>query len=193
MPDARPLRLMNLMLLCICGKTSADHGPGKSDHLYTPPSGAGQVRDDQQPERVTRRGHYQLNEYRVITIANPLAGVDVVATVPSTVRWRVQCLQAQLVTSAVAMNRIPHLVITDGQGHQVYNVPPSGNQVAGLTEQYSAGVTVVAANFDNANVLVLPYVTHLLQGWTIGFSTTGLQAGDQWSNCALLVEEWLSF
>jgi hypothetical protein len=113
--------------------------------------------------------------------------------VPAQARWRVQALQAQLLTGAVAGNRIPHLVITDGQGNSVYNFPAPNNQIAASTVQYSAGTTIVTTNFDNASVLVLPYPVKLLGNWTIASLTTGLLAGDQWSNICLYVKEWLQF
>lgn len=151
------------------------------------------VRDDQLRAPTDRSTHYAIVEHRAIGIAQPLPGVDVVATVPATTRWRVQCLQAQLTTSVIAANRVVHLVITDGQGNQVYNFPAPGNHIAATTVQYSAAPESIQASFDNATVLCLPEPTHLLQGWTIGFSTTAKDAGDQWSKFNLIVKEWLNF
>jgi hypothetical protein len=184
---------LDLSIMCICGQphNAMVHGPG--GHQYVPMRGADQIRDDQRPEKGTRRGHYALAEYRVLPLPQPAAAADWVATVPATVRWRVQCLQAQLTTSAAIANRVPHLQITDGQGHSMYNFPSPNNQTASSVEQYSAGTTVVTTTFDNANVLVLPYPMKLLPGWTIGTLTTALAAGDQWANIVLHVKEWLQF
>lgn len=183
-----------LAVLCMCGAgPDATVHNSPDGHKYAPIRGADQVRDDQVSQRVQRKGHNTIVDYRVITLANPAAAADWTATVPVPARWRVQCLQAQLVTSAVAANRIPHLVITDGQGRSMYNFPAPGNQPAALTVQYSAGTTIVALQFDNAQALVLPYPMKLLQGWTIGTLTTGLSAGDQWSNIQIHVKEWLQF
>jgi hypothetical protein len=181
-------------ILCACG--APDTAPVHNDpsgHAFRPVRAADQIRDDQYAERNTRPGHYAVADLRVVQIPNPPAGQDWVATVPATARWRVVCFQAQFVTSATVANRVPHLVVTDGQGHSVYNFPSPNNQVAGATEQYSGGATSVTTQFDNANVLVLPSPVKLLQLWTVGMVTTALQAGDQWNNIFLYVKEWLQF
>jgi len=180
-------------IMCACGQpqTAPVHGPG--GHQYAPIRGVDQIRDDQHADKGRRKGHNAIVDYRVITLPKPAAGADFSAKVPSPARWRVQCLQAQLLTDAVAVNRVPHLVITDGQGNSVYNFPSPSNQVASTTAQYSAGTTVVSTQFDGAVVWVLPYPMKLLQGWTIGSLTTALDPGDQWSNIVLHVKEWLYF
>lgn len=184
---------VDLTILCLCGQpASADVHQG-SGHAFKPHRGRDQIRDDQLPLEITRSGHYRINEYRAINIAQPAAGADVVATVPATVVWEVKALQFQLTTSVAVANRIPHLVIKDSLGLPVYNFPAIQNQQAGSVYQYSAGISGVAVAFDNAVTWVLPYVSRLLQNWTIGTLTTGIQAGDQWANVNLLVEEWLSF
>ena len=182
------------LTLCICGQlpTAPVHSQ-PSGHKYTADRWLGAGRDDQSIDRGRRPGHYTVSDYRVISIPAPAPGVDVVAVVPTPSQWRVQCLQAQLITSAVIANRVPHLIIKDQLGNYVYNFPAPTNQVASSTMQYSAGTTTVAAQFDNASVLVLPFPVKLLQGWSVGFLTTALQAADQWSNAALYVKEWLEF
>lgn len=184
---------MDWTVLCICGKPASAHGPGLSDHPYVPPSHFAPIGDTQGRDRTERPGHYTVMQSRIVTVLAPAVGVDPVVVVPGTVRWEIQNLQVQLTTDAVVANRIPHLVITDGQGNNCFNSPTLQNQIAGSTMQYTAGVGVVAAAFDNAVILPLPYPTHLNQGWTIGFKTTGLDGGDQWSKFSLLVKEWLSF
>jgi hypothetical protein len=184
---------IDLSILCVCGQPGNAPVHQGGGHAYQPVRGAGQRRDDQRTEDGPRPGHYALSEQRIITVGAPAAGADWSATVPTPARWRVNALQAQLTTGAAGGNRVPHLVITDGQGHSVYNFPSTANQLANSTAQYSAGATVMTAQFDNAQVLVLPYPLKLLQTWTIGTLTTGIQAGDQWSNIVLYVKEWLDF
>jgi|SRR5579872_2964193 len=182
------------LTLCICGLPESAHGPGKSTHPYTPPSWQQGTRDTQKAGESERDGHYTLKEQRVVTIAKPAAGVDVVATVPANARWKVWSMFATLVTDAVVNNRVPHVVITDGPlNDTVHNVPANNNQVAGATVNYSAGAGVFGVSFDNAVVMVLPVELDLLQKWTIGFKTTNLDAGDQWSALALVVTETLYF
>lgn len=184
---------VNLSIMCACGQpeNAPVHGPG--GHQYKPIRGMDQVRDDQHSEASPRKGHNAIVEYRVITLAKPAAGADFLAKVPTPAQWRVQCMAAQLTTSAAIANRVPHLVITDGQGNTVYNFPPPGNQVQGTVGIYSAGTTVVSAQVDGATVWVLPFPMKLLQGWTIGSLTTAIDAGDQWANVVLHVKEWLYF
>ena len=182
------------LVLCACGQPeSAAVHHSDSGHAYAPLRGADQFRDDQEMHKGSRRGHYALAEQRIITLAQPAAGADWSASVPATARWRVNAVQAQFATSAAVANRVPHIVITDGQGHTVYNVPSLTNQVAATTFQYSAGATVVTAFFDSAVVMALPYPLKMLQTWTISSLTTAIQAADQWSNIVLFVKEWLQF
>jgi hypothetical protein len=184
---------VDLSILCICGQPQGATVHQGGGHLFKPHRGRDQIRDDQTPLEITRAGHYRINEYRVINLAQPAAGADLVATVPATVVWEVKALQFQLTTSAAVGNRIPHLVLKDSLGFAFFNFPAIQNQQAAQTLQYSAGISSVAVAFDNSVTWVLPYVSRLLQQWTIGTLTTGLLAGDQWANCNLLVEEWLSF
>lgn len=153
-----------------------------------------QLRDTQRMRAGNREGHVELAESRVVPVANPLAGADVVAKVPQNGKWSVSALSAILTTSATVANRVPHLQITDGgAGHVVYDFPLGTNILAGLTTRLSAGTGVIAQSNDNSAVLVLPFDLDLLGGWTVGFSTTALQAGDQWSALAVLVEETLYY
>jgi hypothetical protein len=184
---------IDLSVMCICGQPENAPVHHYGGHLYNPVRAADQLRDDQDAHKGRRRGHYALAEQRIITLAQPALGADWSAAVPATARWRVNALQAQLTTSAAVANRIPHIVITDGQGHNVYNMPAPTNQVAASAVQYSAGATVVTAFFDSAAVLALPYPLKLLQNWTIASLTTGIQAADQWANIVLYVKEWLQF
>ena len=199
--DARPFSLggkmasqvLELDILCACGQPKGHPVHQGAGHAFIPHRGRDQVRDDQTPETVNRWGHSTIKEYRVVTSAAPAVSTDLSIQVPQSFRWRVQSLQATLVASAAAGNRIPHLVVKDSLGNVVYNYPSPGPQVAGATVIYSAGVGVVSASNDGATVLCLPISTHLLERYTIGFVTSALQAGDQWSAMALLVKEWIQY
>jgi hypothetical protein len=174
-----------IALVCaVCGVGVDQHH--ERGHNFT-------VRDDQGVDRGNRAGHYEVIQYRVIPLAAPAVGTDIVITVPPTSNWRIEAFQAQLVTSAVVANRVPHLFVDDGQGHSMYNFPSTGNQVAATTVQYSAGPAIVAVTFDNAQTFVIPAHLLLLNSWRIGFKTTALDVGDQWSNVNVLVKEWLQF
>jgi hypothetical protein len=151
------------------------------------------LRDDQQYVPGVRKGHYAVLQRRVFVLPNPAAGAEFIAKVPNAAAWRIDSFQAQFVTSAAIANRVPHFTITDGQGHSVYNVPASGNQVAGTTVQYSGAPDSVAANFDNAVVITLPEPVILQENWTFQSLTTVIDVGDQWSKVTLVVREYLYF
>jgi hypothetical protein len=185
---------MSTVMICICGLADSQHGAGMTDHPPVHGDWARGLRDTQQIRKGIRPGHYLVGEQVVRVAAAPAAGVDVKATVPQVGRWKVYGLLASLTTSATVANRIPHLIITDGPpGDTVYNVPSGNNQVATTTVKYAGGPGPVAVTNDNTNVLVLPVEITLLGNWTIGFQTTALQAGDQWTALTLLVYEELFF
>lgn len=185
---------MDGTLLCICGKPADDHKWGVTDHPYTPPQWPKSARDQQTEQYSIRDRHYGLTETRLVTVAAPAAGVDIVATVPAAARWSVLALSAQLVASAVVANRVPHLVITGvPDARVVLNAPTPQNQAAGQTVIYSGSPANTTYAFDGAVVIGLPDDMFLEQKWQIGFSTTALQAGDQWGVMSLLVVETLYF
>ncbi len=179
---------------CSCGHPEDSPVHGAKGHQYVPASIAEYLRPTQRYKRGYQAGRYSLKESRILTAKKPAAGVDVKASVTAPAKWIVWALRASLTTSAVIANRVPHLQITDGpNGNVVLDFPASNNQTAGSTEVYTASAGGVAAAFDNTNVFVLPSAVEMLQGWTIGFSTTLLDVGDQWTALALMVTETLYF
>lgn len=179
---------------CGCGEPLESHAHGAKGHTYVPASIASYLRSTQRYKRGYVQGRYSLKESRILTIKKPAAGVDVKASVTAPAKWMLWSLRASLTTSGVVANRVPHLQITDGpNGNVVLDFPASGNQTAGSTIAYSASAGGVVASFDNTNVFVLPAQVEMLQGWTIGFATTAIDAGDQWSALALMIEETLYF
>jgi len=180
--------------LCICGQPQehASHAPG--GHDFIPSFLLGSVRPTQQYTKGLRPNHFSLREPRIVVVAKPAAGVDVKATVPTAARWEVWGLRASLTTDAVVANRVPHLQVTDGpNGNVALDLPATNNQPAGATIKYAAAAGGVGSNFDNTLVFVTPIEMDLLQNWTIGFSTTALDPGDQWTSLILLVTETVYF
>lgn len=183
-----------ITILCSCGQPEEHPVHSGGGHQYVPQHIAEYLRPTQKYKRGYNDQRYSLRESRIIKLAAPAVGVDVKATVPGAAKWWLWSLRATLATDAVVANRIPHLQITDGpNGNIVADFPAANNQGAGTTIAYAAGAGVVAANFDSTIVFVLPVEVELLQGWTIGFKTTGLDVGDQWSALALLVTETLYY
>jgi len=183
---------MDTTIVCICGLPASQHGEGMTNHPPITEGWAQGVRDTQSLRKGLRRGHWEIVEPRVVTIVAPSAGVDVKATVPQNGKWEVWAMYATLTTDATVAARVPHIIIQDPQAqHTVYNVPSLTNQIASTIVKYTGAPAVVNANFDNASLLVLPVDMPLLGNWSIGFLTTALDPGDQWSAMSLLVLETL--
>jgi len=122
--------------------------------------------------------------------AAPAAGTDIGITVPTFRRWRLIGFAASLNTSAAAGTRQPTFSIADpaGTGDAMnFPTPTVGPSFSG-TVTWGAGAGQIAT----PNVLQgsLPVDVLVSGGWTIGTSTFGLQAGDQWGVSTLFVEEW---
>lgn len=128
---------------------------------------------------------------RSILGTDPAANVEISETVPTGARWRLQSLQASLVTDATAANRVPALYIDDGT-NEVFRVSYPINQTASLTwvntwigvggPQSGAGIGVMHAMPNNIT---------LLAGYRLRTVTVALQATDNWGAPRLGVEEWL--
>ncbi len=104
-------------------------------------------------------------------------------TVPAGQVWAIHSVVAKLVTSATVATRNPYLIVGDGSTTFARVVPYLG-LTASQTGLYSwyPSAPALQAGTDSQNGLpdlVLP------AGWTLAVSTTGLAAGDQWSNVAL--------
>lgn len=136
--------------------------------------------DGDRHEGVTRR----------IAVPAPAAGADWTFTVPSGVVWKILTVRAQLTASAVVANRQPRLVITDGT-FTLATVEAAASIVASATVAITwvaGGLTSAAGVSGNFPGVMFPgYMFET--GWTIATTTTNKDAGDQWSNIVMAVEE----
>lgn len=128
------------------------------------------------------------------TLANPAPGVEVVVTVPALKWWRIWTVHLKLVASAVAANRLVRLLIDDGT-NPLYKVPNDVNHVANQTTEYSYGNAALSEAAQGATsvarVYPLPTIV-LAPASRIQTVTAGKDAGDQFSEIAMLVEEYSS-
>jgi hypothetical protein len=130
-----------------------------------------------------------------VTVGNPAAGADWSAVVPTNTRWRVISFFAQFQTSATVATRAVSLAVTGG-GQFVFVGSAIATQLASLINDYS-GAQLTPYTPGLATILTLPIPPNLylsqLSGGTnsVASQTNNLQAGDQWSNINVLVEEWL--
>lgn len=113
---------------------------------------------------------------------NPGAAAEWAYTVPAGHTMVLLTVHFQLVTSAVVANRSPHLTVKDSGGNIVHLGQNGISQVASTTVDYTASQGgPVGAVGGPATGIALPFPIGLVlpAGWSIGTSTTGLQAGDQ--------------
>lgn len=128
-----------------------------------------------------------------IQITGITTGHDWIVDVPTNARWRIQCVTAQLVTSAVVANRLPQLVV-EIAGFNVLFVPAPASIAAGKTVQLSwqPGGTVQS---DAQPAYAAPLPDGLVLGSTptavLSSLTQNIQAGDQWTGVQVAFEEWL--
>lgn len=126
------------------------------------------------------------------------AGLDPSVTGAFNVRWRIKSVTAFLLTSATVINRTPELQwslngVTCGR---VQSTLDQG-ATAGRWHTFMAGAAPPAPPTPFAGYGPLPSdfelaAAGLASSFTIAIVTANLQPGDQWSNMAVLVEQWLN-
>jgi len=124
---------------------------------------------------------------RVIAGPAPAAGADWSVTVPAGKVWRLVSVQATLTTAVAVANRSPRLIVGDGDA-TFLTIPPVAVQAASLAGVFDWLEHGSAYTTAPDQVLSLPALV-LEAGWTVGTSTTAIQAADQWSAQQLLVLE----
>jgi hypothetical protein len=121
-------------------------------------------------------------------------GVDWVESITTNVRWQLHSIAATLTTSAAGVARGVFLFINTGIAGRRVNAPSLYAQPIARTISYQwvPGVQSMTAPFQDWIVTQLPYPMILTAGDTFNMSTTGLDAGDDWSSPHFIVEEWIN-
>ncbi len=111
-------------------------------------------------------------------------------TVPGGHVWYLRALFASLVASATVATRLPVFTVTI-DGAIVYVTSPVTGVTAGQTVRFSlANVGVEALNVDPRRLIIPELI--LPAGATIATTTAAIDAGDQWSAPAALIDdEWV--
>jgi len=123
-------------------------------------------------------------------VADPAAGAEISFTIPNNTRWIIYSLNFIFTTSSTAATRRVHLRILDG-ANLLYQDPESNSHTASITRIHSHTTGVENKSLNN-NVDVTSHPLIMLPAdATIDTLTTNLQAGDQYSDLRLLVEEFL--
>lgn len=129
---------------------------------------------------------------REIAQANPAVGVDPPdLSVPVGTRWRFVAFCAQLVCSAVVASRLPVLSFRDPSPSVIIPCPAVQAATAGQTVNFAwSGIGAPLVGVGNVNTPA-PVNLLLKPNFAVHIATSGLDAGDQWQNTFLQVEEWL--
>jgi hypothetical protein len=128
---------------------------------------------------------------RTLTVADPAAGADFAATVPTGARWRPLAVHWQIVSSATAANRETALRLTDGT-NEIAIVPCGVTQTASTTRRYSFFHTAPrGAGSVQLHVIAPMPRLDLVAGNTIESVTAAIDATDQISAIVIHLEEWI--
>jgi hypothetical protein len=122
--------------------------------------------------------------------ASLAVGTDISFTVPAGKQWTPLLLIGTLVTSATVATRTVQVRFTDGT-HTLFIDAGVPTQAASLTQTYSFSTSARFETTFTLNIAAygFPGGVPLQPGWVIGTLTNAIQAGDQWTNVALVVAE----
>jgi hypothetical protein len=121
----------------------------------------------------------------VVAVGSPAAGAEWSVTVPAGHLWRIESVQAQLVTSAVVATRVARLAWGDGVA-PYFTLPPAASQLTTLTRLYAWHPNAMAVAVGTG-ILSCLLDADLPAGWTLASSTEAIDGGDQWSAIRLRV------
>jgi len=130
-------------------------------------------------------------QMRSIVVPNPAAGADWTQTVPAGTEWIIRSVTGILTNAVAVANRVATLEARDGAGVVLFQADINQTLVAGNVYNLSwfpGALVAAAANVDNGG---MPQECRLPAGFVIRTVTAGLQAADQWSAIALLVEQFV--
>ena len=132
---------------------------------------------------------------RVISLGDPAAGSDYTAEpVPANARWKVRGFSGELATDATGVNRRANLSYTDGTNkyggsiHQRNHTADLNIEYIGSIGAYFEGGSGFLTNKPTA--FSLPD-TFMSEADEFAVVTEALQAGDNWGEGFIQVEEWI--
>ena len=127
-----------------------------------------------------------------LTVTNPAAGADWGMTTVPLGRYLVRSVIATLTTSAAVANRVPTLEVLSESLAVIARYPATVVQAAGSANLYVwSPAPTTPTTIASIAVSPLPGELILRNPQQLQAVTLNLQAGDQWSNILILVEEWL--
>jgi len=128
--------------------------------------------------------------FRVITLPDPAAGVEIIDYAPANIIWHVLSVRLQLVAAAVAVSRRVHFVFSVG-AHKI-DCFGTTDQLTGETKNYSLShYGQTPDETDSDDILVnLPSEIWLQGDNSFSTETTNLQATDNFGAATMYVEEY---
>lgn len=125
-----------------------------------------------------------------VQVPNPAAGADWTLTVLPGQRFSPKSFLAFFTASATVATRQVNVIIDDG-----VNAVWQDDIATGFTASQSGAVAgaqtlATAGVFVTEQFVLIPPGIFLEPGWRMRTSTTGIQAGDQWSSIWFAMEEW---
>lgn len=143
------------------------------------------------PVMLTRYDRIIRGQRREVPVATPAVGQEWSVPVPVGRMWRIVGGSLRLVTSAVVANRnaaygvLRDAVVLGGWGNSTA-IAASSTQVFCVQESGTLG-----GGGPVKGIIQLPAPLYVVQGGlTIQSLTTNIDAGDQWSNLELMVDEF---
>jgi len=136
-----------------------------------------------------------------LTLPNPPAGQDWTFQIPTNTKWLLHSVAMLFATSAASNQRLVSFVI-DGGSHGKFSTiePQSPSTSVNYQLARGSGFASVSPNWGgtaNQGFTLIPAGLPLpligssgIRGMSIGTLTTGLNAGDQWSQIGLMYEQW---
>lgn len=131
---------------------------------------------------------------RIVKVAAPAVGAELVIPVPGGVVWKIEAIRAQLVTSATVATRLATMRAGDGSTTPII-MPAGSTQVASLTVVYEwlRGLST-AAGSGALGISAVGFGSALLPGgWQLQTVTANIDTdpstGDAWSAVSLYVVE----
>jgi len=126
--------------------------------------------------------------------ADPINGVDYQFIVPAGKTWILRSFAGRLVTDITAIVRKVRFVIIEPGARTVWTTENEIGHGLSLSADYFFGAGISSPNPATIATVKFRQLTVLagivLQaGWLIGTNTENLQANDQWSRIAMVVDE----
>jgi hypothetical protein len=122
----------------------------------------------------------------------PAVGAEWLHTVEANTLVLIRSLSYRFVTDATVATRTSDLLINNAAGVLVRTVRPNATQAASLTRNYFLTPEPIVQAAFGANIFGTHYPIHLPTSGNLTTSTTSIQAGDQYTDVVLELEQWLN-